>query len=50
MAQAGVRAVHEQEAAQPGKRPFDLAVSDYFRGRNCWMSHRENDIFQLFYG
>jgi len=34
MAEAGVRAVYEQEAGQPGKRPFDLAVSDYFRGRN----------------
>ena len=29
-----VRAVDVEEAAQKGKRPFDLAVSDYFKGRN----------------
>ena len=34
MAEADLRAVYEQEAAQQGKRPFDLAVSDYFKGRN----------------
>jgi len=34
MAEADVRAVYEQEAAQQGKRPFELAVSDYFKGRN----------------
>lgn len=29
-----VRALYVEEAAQNGKRPFDLAVSDYFKGRN----------------
>jgi hypothetical protein len=34
MAEPRVCAVYEKEAAQKGKRPFDLAVSDYFKGRN----------------
>ena len=29
-----VRAMYEKTAAEKGKRPFDLAVSDYFKGRN----------------
>ena len=29
-----VHALYVEEAAQKGKRPFDLAVSDYFKGRN----------------
>jgi hypothetical protein len=29
-----VRAAYEKSAAEKGKRPFDLAVSDYFKGRN----------------
>jgi hypothetical protein len=33
MADEKVRAIYVEEAAQKGKRPFDLAVSDYFKGR-----------------
>jgi len=29
-----VRAVYEKTAAQKHKRPFDLAVSDYFKGND----------------
>jgi len=36
MAEPKVRAVYEQEAMQQGKRPFDLAVSDYFKGRDLF--------------
>ena len=34
MAEPRVRARYEKEAAKKNKRPFDLAVSDYFKGRN----------------
>ena len=34
MAEPKVRARYEKEAAKKNKRPFDLAVSDYFKGRN----------------
>ena len=34
MAVPEVRAVYEKLAAEHHKRPFDLAVSDYFKGRN----------------
>lgn len=34
MAEPGVRAYYECQAATLGKRPFDVAVSDYFKGRN----------------
>lgn len=34
MANPQVRARYEQEAAAQGMRPFDLAVSDYFKGRD----------------
>ena len=34
MADPEVRATYEKYAAEKGKRPFDLAVSDYFKGRN----------------
>jgi hypothetical protein len=34
IAEPRVRAMYEQEALQKGKRPFDLAVSDYFKGRD----------------
>jgi hypothetical protein len=34
MADEAARAIYEREAAQKGKRPFDLAVSDYFKGRD----------------
>jgi len=34
MADTGVRARYEREASVKGKRPFDLAVSDYFKGRD----------------
>jgi hypothetical protein len=33
LADEKVRARYVEEAAQKGKRPFDLAVSDYFKGR-----------------
>ena len=29
-----VRAIYEKSATEQHKRPFDLAVSDYFKGRN----------------
>ena len=34
MADPQVRARYEREAASKGKRPFDMAVSDYFKGRD----------------
>lgn len=34
MADPAVRARYEKEAAQVKKRPFALAVSDHFKGRN----------------
>lgn len=34
MADPQVRARYEREAAVRRKRPFDLAVSDYFKGRD----------------
>jgi hypothetical protein len=34
MAEPTVRARYEKEAARRDKRPFDLAVSDYFKDRN----------------
>ena len=34
MAEPKVRRKYEKEAAKKNKRPFDLAVSDYFKGRN----------------
>jgi hypothetical protein len=34
MADPKVRARYEKRAAKENKRPFDLAVSDYFKGRN----------------
>ncbi len=34
MADAKVRAQYEKESAKHGKRPFDMAVSDYFKGRD----------------
>lgn len=34
MANTQVRTRYEAEAASKGKRPFDLAISDYFKGRN----------------
>jgi len=34
LADEKVRALYAAEAAQKGKRPFDLAVSDYFKGRD----------------
>src|SRR4026208_608426 len=33
-AEPNVRARYEKEAASKNKRPHDLAVSDYFKGRN----------------
>ena len=34
MAEPTVRASYEKAAVKAGKRPFDLAVSDYFKGRD----------------
>ena len=34
MAEPNARARYEKEAASKNKRPHDLAVSDYFKGRN----------------
>jgi len=34
MAEPKVRARYEKAARKQGKRPFDLAVSDYFKGRD----------------
>ena len=34
MAAPQVRAIYEREAASRGKRPYELAISDYFKGRN----------------
>ncbi len=34
MAEPKVRRKYEKEATKKNKRPFDLAVSDYFKGRN----------------
>ena len=34
MADKEAHAQYVQEAAQKGKRPFDMAVSDYFKDRN----------------
>jgi len=34
MADSKVRAAYEKKAAKQNKRPFDLAVSDYFKGND----------------
>ena len=34
MAEPKVQAVYEKMAAKKHKRPFDMAVSDYFKGNN----------------
>jgi len=34
MAKPKVRAKYEKAASKQGKRPFDLAVSDYFKGND----------------
>ena len=34
MAEPKVRAVYEKMAAKKHKRQFDIAVSDYFKGKN----------------
>jgi hypothetical protein len=34
MAEPKVRAIYEKTAAKQGKRPFDMAVSDYFKGND----------------
>ena len=41
LADEKVRAIYVKEAAQKGKRPFDLAVSDYFKDRDLLMVSRE---------
>lgn len=39
MADPQVRARYEAEAVPQGKRPFDTAVSDYFKGRDLLKEH-----------
>ena len=34
MADPQVRPIYEQMAAEPHKRPYDMAVSDYFKGND----------------
>lgn len=34
MAEPTVRAKYEKAAVKAGKRPFDMAVSDYFKGKD----------------
>ena len=34
MAEPKVRAIYEKAAAKKSKRPFDMAVSDYFKGND----------------
>jgi hypothetical protein len=41
MADPQTRAVYEREAARQGKRPFDLAVSDYFHEKELASGGRE---------
>ena len=38
MADPEVHARYEEESARKGRRPFALAVSDYFKGRNLLKS------------
>lgn len=40
MAEPKVRAKYEKRAAKLGKRPYDLAVSDYFKGKNL-LTHKD---------
>jgi hypothetical protein len=41
MAEPMVRAIYEKTAKKQNKRPFDLAVSDYFKGRNLLPDKRK---------
>jgi len=34
LADPTARAAYERQAAASGKRPYDLAISDFFKGRN----------------
>lgn len=36
-----IRLQYMAEAEEKGKRPFDLAVSDYFKGRNLLMESKK---------
>src|SRR5258706_15425569 len=38
MAEPKVRSKYEKAAVKAGKRPFDLAVSDYFKGKDLLAS------------
>lgn len=38
-----VRMQYTAEAAEKGKRPFDLAVSDYFKGRNLLLESKSKE-------
>lgn len=38
MAEPDVRASYEKRATEEGKRPYDLALSDYLRGKNLLRS------------
>jgi hypothetical protein len=40
MATPDVRAAYQQMATENHKRPFDMAVSDYFKGNNLLSKHR----------
>ena len=41
MAEPQVRAIYEKSASEQHKRPYDLAVSDYFKGRNLLLGNSE---------
>jgi hypothetical protein len=41
MAVPEVRAIYEKIAAEQHKRPYDMAVSDYFKGRNLLSGKNE---------
>ncbi len=41
MADPQIRAEYEKRAAEKHKRPYDLAVSDYFKGRNLLSARSE---------
>jgi hypothetical protein len=41
MAEPTVRVVYEEIAAQKNKRPFDMAVSDYFKGNDLLTPKRK---------
>jgi len=46
MADPKVRAKYERAAAKKGKRPFDLAVSDFFHGKNLFVGSSGSAIVE----